>query len=60
VDRIVFVVAVACVVVAIGLVVSGVSVLFGAGWALVTAGVLLGLSAVGGAVVLLRDDGTSA
>ncbi|MDO3206614.1 hypothetical protein [Mycobacteroides abscessus] len=48
---------VAVVSVAIGLVVAGVAVLAGPGWALVTAGVLLAFSSIGGAVVLLRDDG---
>lgn len=45
------------VLVAIALVVAGVALLAGAGWALIVAGVLLGLSAVACTVVLLRDPG---
>lgn len=45
------------VVIAVGLVVAGVALLAGLAWALIAAGALLGLSAAGGAVVLLRDDG---
>jgi len=55
--QVVLAATVAVVVVAIGLVVSGVAVLWGAGWALISAGVLLGLGAVVTAGVLLRDDG---
>lgn len=53
--QVVFAATVAVVVVAIGLVVSGVAVLAGTGWALVTAGILLAVTAVVAAVVLLRD-----
>ncbi|MEC4836871.1 hypothetical protein [Mycobacteroides chelonae] len=53
--QIVFAATVAVVVVAIGLVVSGVAILAGLGWALVGGGVLLALTAVTVAVVLLRD-----
>ena len=57
-SQIVFTATVAVVAVAVGLVVAGVSVLFGAGWALIAAGGLLGVSAVGSAWVLLREGGT--
>ncbi|PVA66207.1 hypothetical protein [Mycobacteroides abscessus] len=53
--QIVFAATVAVVVVAIGLVVSGVAILAGLGWALVGGGVLLAVTAVTVAVVLLRD-----
>lgn len=53
--QIVFAVAAAAVVAAIALVCAGVAVLAGAGWALITAGALIGPSAVAAAVVLLRD-----
>ncbi|GFG83380.1 hypothetical protein [Mycolicibacter algericus] len=55
--RIVVVVAIALVALSIGLVVAGVAVLAGAGWALVAAGGLLGGSTVGAAWVLLREVG---
>lgn len=42
---------------AIGLVVAGVAILAGLGWALVAAGSLLAAAAVTLAVVLLRDSG---
>jgi hypothetical protein len=45
------------VVVAIALVVAGVALLAGVGWALITAGALLGPCAAAGGVALLRDDG---
>lgn len=54
----VFTATTAVVVVAIAAVTSGVALLAGVGWALITAGGLSGLCAVGAAVVLLRD-GTS-
>lgn len=54
----VFTATAAVVVVAIGLVVAGVVALAGLGWALVTAGCLLGASAVAAYRVLLHDDGT--
>jgi hypothetical protein len=47
----------ASVVVAIALVVAGVALLAGVGWALITAGALLGPCAAAGGVALLRDDG---
>jgi len=53
----VFTVAAAAVAVAIALVVAGVAVLAGSGWALVAAGALVGPCAVGAAAVLLRDGG---
>lgn len=57
--QVVFAATVAVVVVAIGLVVSGVAVLLGAGWALITAGSLLGVAVIGCAAVLVRGgDGT--
>jgi uncharacterized membrane protein len=43
------------VLVAVGLIVAGVAMLFGAGWALIAAGILLCASAISGAVVLLKD-----
>lgn len=52
----VFTAATAVVVVAIGLVVAGVAILAGLGWALVAAGVLTGPAAVAAAVALLRDS----
>lgn len=55
--QIVAVTAAAVVVASIALVCAGVALLAGAGWALVTAGVLCGPSAVAGAVALLRDGG---
>lgn len=55
----VFTATAAVVVVAIGLVVAGVAVLAGAGWALITAGGLLGAAAAVGCRVLLHDDGSS-
>lgn len=57
--RMTVVVAVALVTLSIGLVVSGVAVLAGAGWALVSAGGLLGVSTAVGAWSLLREVGTS-
>jgi len=54
--QLVFVVCAVVVVVSVALVVAGVAVLAGVGWALVSAGGLLGVSAIGGAVVLLRDS----
>lgn len=54
--QLVFASAAVAVVVAVGLVVAGVAMLAGAGWALVAAGGLGGPSAVAGAVALLRDD----
>lgn len=45
----------ATVVVAIGLIVAGVAVLFGAGCALVVSGVLIGGAGLGGGFVLLRE-----
>ncbi len=53
--QVVFAATVAVVVVAIGLVVSGIAVLAGLGWALITGGVLLAVAAVSTSVVLLRD-----
>lgn len=52
----VFTAATAVVVVAIGLVVAGVAILAGLGWALVAAGALTGTAAVAAAVVLLRES----
>lgn len=57
-SQFVFTATVAVVAVAVGLVVAGVAVLFGAGWSLVSAGGLLGVSAVGAGWVLLREGGT--
>jgi len=57
-SQIVFTATVAVVAVAVGLTVAGVAVLFGAGWSLVAAGCLLGVSAVGAGWVLLREGGT--
>jgi len=53
----VFTVAAAAVAVSIALVVAGVAVLAGPGWALVAAGALVGPCTVGAAAVLLRDGG---
>lgn len=53
--QLVFAVTAAAVVASIALVCAGVAVLAGLGWSLVTAGALLGPSAVAAAVVLLRD-----
>lgn len=53
----VFTVAAAAVAVSIALVVAGVAVLAGPGWALVAAGALVGPCTVAGAVALLRDGG---
>ena len=55
--QIVFAATAATVVVAIVLICAGVAVLAGHGWALVTAGALLGPTATGAAVALLRDTG---
>lgn len=55
----VFTATAAVVVVAIGLVVAGVAVLAGAGWALIAAGVLLGAGATAAGRLLLHDDGSS-
>ncbi|MGV0785119.1 hypothetical protein [Mycolicibacterium sp. XJ775] len=52
----VFTATAAVVVVAIGLVVAGVAVLVGLGWALIAAGALTGSAAVVGYRVLLNDD----
>lgn len=52
-----FTVAAAAVAVSIALVVAGVAVLAGPGWALVAAGALVGPCTVGAAAVLLRDGG---
>jgi hypothetical protein len=52
----VFTATVAVVAVAIGLVVAGVGILFGAGWALIAAGALVGPTVVAAAVALLRGD----
>lgn len=52
----VFTAAAVAIVAAIASVCVGVAVLAGVGWALITAGALIGPCAVGGAVVLLRDD----
>lgn len=56
--QIVFAATAAAVVVAIVLICTGVAMLAGHGWALVTAGTLIGLTAVSAAVVLLRDSGS--
>ncbi len=53
--RMVFAATLVVVVVAIGLVVAGVAVLAGAGWALIAAGVLLAVSAGVVGFVLLHD-----
>jgi len=53
----VFAAATALVLVAIALVSVGVGLVAGIGWALVACGALLGGAAVGGATVLLREDG---
>lgn len=53
--QIVFTATAAVVAVAIALVCVGVALIAGAGWSLITAGALLGPSAVAAAVVLLRD-----
>lgn len=53
----VFTATVAVVVVAIGLVVAGVAILCGLGWALIAAGALTGPAAVGAGVALLREGG---
>lgn len=53
----VFTVAAAAVAVSIALVVAGVAVLAGPGWALVAAGALVGPCTVVAAAVLLRDGG---
>lgn len=53
----VFAVAAAAVAVSVALVVAGVALLAGSGWALVAAGALVGPCTVGAAVVLLRDGG---
>lgn len=55
----VFTATAAVVVVAIGLVVAGVAVLAGLGWALIAAGILSGSAAVVGCRVLLHDDEAS-
>lgn len=55
----VFTATAAVVVVAIGLVVAGVAVLAGAGWALIAAGGLLGVGASAVGRLLLHDDGSS-
>lgn len=57
--QIVFAATAAAVAVAIVLICTGVAMLAGNGWALVTAGTLIGLAAVGAAVVLLRDGGAN-
>lgn len=57
--RIAVAVAVALVVLSIGLVVAGVAVLAGVGWALVVAGGLVGAATAGAAWLLLREVGTS-
>lgn len=54
----VFAATAAAVIVAIALIVTGVVVLASVGWGFVTAGGLLGVSAVGGCVALLRDGVT--
>ena len=54
--QIVFAATAAAVLVAIALICAGVALLAGTGWALVTAGALVGPCAVGAAVVLLRDS----
>lgn len=54
--QIVFAATVAVVAVAVALVVSGVAILAGLGWAMICAGVLLTVTAVTTAVVLLRDE----
>lgn len=56
--QVVFTATVAVVAVSISLVVAGVAVLAGAGWALVCAGGLLAPTAVGAAAALLRDGQT--
>lgn len=43
--------------VSVALVCAGVGMLWGAAWTLITVGALVGPSAAGAAVVLLRDDG---
>lgn len=55
--QIVFTAAACAVVVAVGLMVAGVAVLAGLGWALLAAGALIAVCAVGGAAVLLADGG---
>lgn len=55
----VFTATVAVVAVAIGLVVAGIAVLAGVGWALVAAGGLLGPTAVGACWAVLREVGPS-
>lgn len=50
--------AAVAVVVAIVLACAGVATLWGAGWAMLAAGVLIGPTAVSAAVVLLRDSAT--
>lgn len=55
--QIVVTAAAVAVVVAVGLMVAGVAVLAGLGWALLTAGALIAVCAVGGAAVLLADGG---
>ena len=57
--QIVFAATAAAVVVAIVLICAGVALLAGHGWALVSAGALIALSAIGSAVVLLRDGGAN-
>lgn len=54
--QVVIATATALVVTAIGLACAGVGVLAGVGWALVTAGALIGPCAASAAAVLLRDD----
>lgn len=49
--------AVIAVALSIALVVAGVALLAGTGWAFVAAGALTGVSSVHGAWALLRDDG---
>lgn len=51
----VFTAIIATIVVGAGLVVAGVAVLFGAGWAFVTAGLLTAASGTGVGVALLRE-----
>lgn len=58
--QVVFAATAVVVVVAMSLVVAGVAVLAGAGWALVSAGTLLGPVAAITGVLLLRDDRSSA
>ena len=55
IDQVVLTATVAVVAVAIGLVVAGVAVLAGLGWALITGGVFVGPTALGVGAVLLRD-----